>query len=269
MGLFSSEQPPTFASSSSSPAPPPSYQHPHPTSSFASTSKPLAPVYWALHLASSDKLRLIGADEQVRGIVDGVITSTWRNGVQQSKVYDQVSWEWKLRGYPWASYGPDTIPSVRLLLALFSSLSSAGYHLAVSLDLSMKARDKDSLIFRSGVPTTRRWFAVSFVSWDKVQVMDAPDEAVRAAFVHAIRSTWPLGIQQEKAKDPSCYQLKLKGYPFSTSVGSEVNHARLLACALLATMDGLGYELVSSVDMRTGSGEDSTDLDTWFFASKV
>jgi hypothetical protein len=63
--------------------------------------------------------------------------------------------------------------------------------------------------------------------------------------------------------------MKLKGNPWWTSDGAQVNYSRLLGCAVLSAMDAHGFEMIASVDMSVGAGENNPDLDTWFFANKV
>ena len=85
-----------------------------------------------------------------------------------------------------------------------------------------------------------------------------------ASYFQLKLQTWPLGIQDSREKEPQCFQMKLKGNPWYTSNGSEVNYARLLACAILATMDQHGFELVGSIDMSTGNGDDNADCELEF-----
>ncbi|BGP42780.1 hypothetical protein JCM10449v2_006792 [Rhodotorula kratochvilovae] len=282
MGLFdrksSSEQdpPPSFPSSSAShapyppdkPPPPPTYQHPHPTSSYASPSQPLAPSYAALHLARSDRVRLIGFPDAVVQPVQMAIQNVWAPGVQKMGPYDASSYEFKLKGNPWYGQGIEAVPSRRLMCHLLAALSAQGWHLAAAVDLSKKGWDKDTLLFRSGPAMQRYVFSVSFNEGDKIRIIDPPSEEVRMAFVAAV-SSWPAGIQQEKLKEPGCTQLKLRGYPWWTSDGAQVNHARLLACRILGALDEKGWELVGAVDLSVGGGEGGQDLDSWFFSNKL
>lgn len=71
--------------------------------------------------------------------------------------------------------------------------------------------------------------------------------------------TWPLGIQRTETKEHGCTQLKLRGNPWMTSDGVEVNQARLLAMTIMTVMDQHGYELAGSVDMSASGGEGTSD----------
>jgi len=56
--------------------------------------------------------------------------------------------------------------------------------------------------------------------------------------------------------------MKLRGNPWWTSTGAEVNQARLLGCALLSEMDGQGFDLIGSVDMSIGNSEQNRDCES-------
>lgn len=71
--------------------------------------------------------------------------------------------------------------------------------------------------------------------------------------------SWPLGVQRSENKEAGCYQVKLKGNPWYTSDGIEVNQARLLAMRIMSVMDQLGYELAGSVDMSVAGGENISE----------
>jgi hypothetical protein len=52
----------------------------------------------------------------------------------------------------------------------------------MSVDLSKKTLDKDSLFFKSGPPLQRYFFSISFNESDKVRIIDSPNETVTEAF---------------------------------------------------------------------------------------
>ena len=62
-----------------------------------------------------------------------------------------------------------------------------------------------------------------------------------------------MGIQDTRERETNCLQIKMKGNPWWTSDGLQINHARMLICSVLSAMDENGFELVASVDMSTGS----------------
>ncbi|GAA5852609.1 hypothetical protein JCM9279_005528 [Rhodotorula babjevae] len=246
--------------------PPPQYPQPHPTSSYANPTRPAAPTYAALHLARSDRVRLVGFPPSVIQPVHDAIWGSWALGIQKESTFDPVSYEFKLKGNPWYGQGEQAVPSRRLVSHLLACLSSQGWHLASAVDLSRKGYDKDTLLFRSGPPIRRQVFSVSFNQGDKARIIDPPSEEVKDAFF-AATSSWPAGIQSQALKEPGAWQVKLRGYPWYTSSGSEVNHARLLACNILSALDGLGWELIGSVDISQGG--EGQDLDSWFFGQKI
>lgn len=46
--------------------------------------------------------------------------------------------------------------------------------------------DKDTLIFRSGPPVQRSIFSITFNEYDKVRIIDPPNETIKAAFVQVV-----------------------------------------------------------------------------------
>ncbi|WVQ99269.1 hypothetical protein IAU59_006401 [Kwoniella sp. CBS 9459] len=223
-------------------------------------------LFACLHLGRSDRVRLIGLPQSAVGPVEEAIRRVWMAGVQQSGAY-YSGWEWKLSGNPWYGQGAEAVYARRLLCHILHALSTIGWDLHMSCDLSKKGFDKDTLILHSVQPHQKYYFSISFNESDKIRIIDPPDMFVRDAFIRAVQ-TWPLGIQSQFEKEPGATQLKLRGNPWFTSDGGQVCQARILACTVLSAMESVGFELVGSVDMSMGNGDRSLDLDTWFFASK-
>ncbi|WWD17427.1 hypothetical protein CI109_101868 [Kwoniella shandongensis] len=227
---------------------------------------PFPHLFACLHLGRTDRVRLIGVPQNVIPAVDEAIKRVWLPGIQQQGPYTS-GWEWKVSGNPWQGFGIEAITARRLLSHILHALSAVGWDIHMSCDLSKKSYDKDTIFLHSVPPRQRYYFAISFNESDKIRIIDPPNDYVRDAFIRAVH-TWPAGIQQEREKEPGCYQLKLRGYPWFSSDGTQIVEARLLACTILSAMESVGFELVSSVDMSTAS-ENNRDLDTWYFASKV
>ncbi|KIR55829.1 hypothetical protein I315_01711 [Cryptococcus gattii Ru294] len=246
--------------------PPPSYGESSTSLSPPTPPPPFPPSFGCIHLARSDRIRLIGLPSVVYDDVEQAILRVWVPGLQ-GKFPMYQSFEWKLSGYPWTGQGAEAVQARRLLCHVLHALSKHGWYLHMSVDLSKKQFDKDTLFLHSVYPQERYFFSISFNEGDKVRIIDPPSEHVKQAFMTAVR-TWSRGIQSEKEKEPGCYQFKLKGLPWYTSDGDQVIHARLLGCTILTAMDSVGFELKGSVDMSTGTSEYANDMDTWFFVDK-
>lgn len=78
--------------------------------------------------------------------------------------------------------GSEAIPARRLVVHIIHALSAVGWHIHMSVDLSKKTYDKDSLFFKSGPPLQRYFFSISFNESDKVRIIDSPNETVLEAF---------------------------------------------------------------------------------------
>ncbi|WVW83750.1 hypothetical protein I302_105771 [Kwoniella bestiolae CBS 10118] len=228
--------PPTYNDSKSPipPAPAPAFQQ----QQYSNEPPPPFPhLFGCLHLARSDRVRLIGLPQTCIPAVEEAIRRVWMAGIQKSEGYYK-GWEWKLSGNPWYGQGAEAVYSRRLLCHIFHALSAIGWDIHI------------------------------FNESDKIRIIDPPDARVREAFLRAVQ-TWPLGIQSQIEKEPGATQVKLRGNPWWTSSGDQVVEARLLVCTVLSAMESVGFELVGSVDMSQGSGDNNYDLDTWFFATKM
>jgi hypothetical protein len=73
------------------------------------------------------------------------------------------------------------------MVHILHTLAANGYHLVACTDMSKRGPDKDTLIFRPG-PAAQRWFfAVSFNEFDKIRLIDSPNDEVTRAFAAAVR----------------------------------------------------------------------------------
>lgn len=63
-------------------------------------------------------------------------------------------------------------------------------------------------------------------------------------------------------KETRCYQIKLRGWPWQSSSGSQVVAARMLAMNLMTVFDQMGFELMATIDMNTGTGDDGRDSES-------
>lgn len=171
------------------------------------------------------------------------------------------------------------MPSKRLMIHVLYALSSVGWHLAASVDMTKKVRElchpsnrRNGTRIPCSSDLVRQLFGSSLqshsmvsekrvngsdVESDKVRLIDWPNDTVMQTFIQTV-SSWPSGVQDQKLKEHGCYQFKLRGNPWYTNQGSQVGQARVLACNLLAAMDDIGYELAGTIDMNRGNeGADS------------
>ncbi|KAL1413529.1 hypothetical protein Q8F55_001303 [Vanrija albida] len=252
--------PDTKAAAAALPPPPPA----------AGSSSP--PAFAVMLLSSSDKLRLLNFPEQLSTVVSDIVTRAWPAGIQKQYFLDghggsTRAFEIKMKGNPWFGQGGEAIPSRRFMIHLLAGMAAQGWHLYSTADMSKKTWDKDSLVFRSGPPTQRSIFCITFNEFDKVRIIDPPSEEVKAAFVRVVQNSWPWGIQDQREKERGATQLKLKGNPWATSQGEQVSAARILALNLISTMDHFGYEL-RTIDMSHTIDDNIGEMDSWYWISK-
>lgn len=152
---------------------------------------------------------------------------------------------------------------------ILTVLSSAGWHLVTTADLSRKDKEKDTLYFREGPPVDRDFFVIGFGDQDKLSIIDPPNEGVKAEFLKALK-TWPRGVQDYGEKSTGCFEAKLFGAPWNGSTVDVTCQARLLTLTLLSAMEGEGYRLMASINLNKQRKSDTNvDVDSWIFARKV
>ncbi|CAF0781562.1 unnamed protein product [Rotaria sp. Silwood1] len=223
------------------------------------------PPGYALHqhacltLNWNDRLRLIRFPATIISVVRQAIQASWSHGIQREKEY-AGAYEFKLHGYPWHGQGSEAVESRVLMLSILSALHHHGWYLLTATDISKKQQDKDSLIFQLGIPPpSTSFFAVSFNERDKLRLIDAPQDLIRA-----VQQTIGTDeIQREEwVYSNTAYQFKLRGYPWVGN-GDEAVTSRIKLLALLDCFTSFGWQLYASIDMSIGY--EGCDIDTWFF----
>jgi len=210
---------------------------------------------WAcVTMNEDDLLRFIQfSKEEIEGI-RSVIATSWSNGIQNERDY-HGSWEFKLRGYPWQAQGSEAVSSRLLICRVLGHLYERGWMLVSSVDVSKKAGDKDTLMFRRHGPAPPlEFFAVSFNENDKLRLIGAPAEVLPA-----VRQMLGRAVQSETPKDGSM-QFKLQGDPW-ISEGSETITTRALVMNILQTIELHGFRMYATVNQ---SSKETEEMDTWY-----
>ncbi|CAF3029619.1 unnamed protein product [Rotaria sp. Silwood2] len=212
-----------------------------------------------LTLNWTDRLRLILFPATIIDVIRQAILYSWPHGIQGEKQY-AGAYEFKLYGTPWHGQGNQAVECRVMMLSILSALHHHGWYLLMSTDVSKKQQDKDSLIFQLGAPQpATSFFAVSFNEGDKLRLIGAPHELIRA-----VQQT--IGIdeiqREEWVYSQAAYQFKLRGYPWVGN-GDEAVTSRMKLLALLDCFTSFGWQLHGSIDMSIGY--QGCDTDTWFF----
>ncbi|KAF7987092.1 hypothetical protein HWV62_267 [Athelia sp. TMB] len=215
---------------------------------------------WAsVTMNEDDLIRFIQfSKEEIEQIRVAILTS-WPNGIQNERDY-HGSWEFKLRGNPWVAQGSEAVTSRMLVRGVLAHLYHMGWQIAISSDISKKAGDKDTLLFRRHGPAPDiELVAVSFNEDDKLRLIGAPGDLPQA-----IRQTLGPAIQSEKDKDGAT-QFKLNGNPW-ISEGSETVTTRAMLLNILQTLETHGFRMYASVNQ---SSKETEEMDTWYLCRPV
>lgn len=203
----------------------------------------------------NDRIRLIGVPVNETNSIRTTIQSSWGVILKESDVY--TSYEFKLKGNPWAPECEEVIMCRRLLTAILKTMANFGWNLLQAADLSIAENGKDCLFFEKGMSDSdAKLFAISLAQYDKIRIIDAP--FIDVCIEDAVRSEWPQGIQRKK----DCFgsiEYKLAGDPWCAA-GPEIIDCRRLLCKILANIRAKGYKLYASVDICSRRG-----MDSWVF----
>jgi len=206
----------------------------------------------------TDRIRLMNFPDPMIALIRSAINSCWPGGIQQESDY-AGSREFKLRGNPWRGMGGDGIHARRLMRVLLQALADAGWMLTLSTDISKKALDLDTLLFRLQAPPPPRcaWICIAFSRHDRLRFIDAPPELVAAALA-ALRQAVQAPVPHQL---PGVQEFKLVGQPW-WATGAESMHARRILIVLLELLETFGFTVYASIDQKQGTNE-SGETDTW------
>lgn len=191
------------------------------------TKMPLQGNFACLMLVTSDKLRAIAFPPETRALIQMAIRNGWPLGIQEEGELGKTAYSYKLRGKPCAlqllnqltpgsGQNMETIASRRLITHLLAALSSTGWHVTMAAELDKKDSSLDSIFFKSGDPLARTFFSVSFSGWDKIRLIDSPNEAVRLRFLRVIQVGFTSSANVSRGRK-RCRSSRRKSPAFSRS----------------------------------------------------
>jgi hypothetical protein len=236
-----------------------------------------------LSLNRANRLRLINFSNNP-GIVEAVTQSLKKtNGHRPTVKNYHGSTEFKVSGKPFCSTGYESIACREMITGLLEVLRQNGYEVLTGIDVSSKANDKSSILFRKCVKSTNRHACISLNSANKVRIINFPTE-VSFLLSHVINQHYLPGIikhesrwqiKRKSSKTP-CHQIKLEGSPWNSDAISNSIHAKSMLTMLLKEAHKLNWELVASLDLSgkyVTQGFDPTksvkkksvDVHAWFF----
>ncbi|KAI0147016.1 hypothetical protein GGR57DRAFT_516633 [Xylariaceae sp. FL1272] len=196
-----------------------------------------------------------------RSKYNGSYVTRYRNithGVQDEGLYG-ISYEFQLHGLPWRPHGDESITSRRLVTRLLAALFAAGWVLEVSVDISRKGRDFDTLLFRQQDIITEAydWFCLSFMGSNLIRLIDVPEETEDEFQRMLKHKRW--------LEDGLCWvpEFESRGHPWAAK-GQEAMRARLLLLDIRQFLEAFGWTVYASIahpieDFHSRGGS----MDTW------
>uniref|UniRef100_A0A9J2PE32 Reverse transcriptase Ty1/copia-type domain-containing protein n=1 Tax=Ascaris lumbricoides TaxID=6252 RepID=A0A9J2PE32_ASCLU len=230
--------------------------------------------YCMLSLNASDRIRLIGAPDEVINVVGECLDRHWKRGVQDAKRRDGGAYfEYKLKGFPWHTWGTESVDSQLVLTIILQQLITVGWAVVTALDVSRRPTDKAVFLLRRCAIASVPHFAICPAEADKVRVINA-DKEINELVGNVLRDSWTLGIQREGLFGSS-YEYKLVGYAWSaSSYNKQFELCRMMMSRLLYQLAQRGWRVICSADVSArytssddhGSEEHPLDVHSWFVA---
>jgi hypothetical protein len=222
--------------------------------SSTSASSDAEQQLFILSFNSHDLIRIAPTQEAIEKAIVTAVAAAWPRGLQASERKLGVS-EYKLHGNPWdLKVGlPFQEPQMLcgpLVLALVRGLSSRGFRVEQSIDMSRSDIDTHAVLLRRAPPSEpKSLFGVWLVGQDSFVALEAPSDLVESGFEAIVRKHWKRGLQSKKTDSAGHTHFKLKG-SFLLARGDEAIEARLFMANFhneLLTVHG--FECVGSLDV--------------------
>ena len=208
-------------------------------------------IFASISMHMSDRLRLLRFPPADIEAVHQAIKASWPRGIQDIRKYHE-SHEFKLNGHPWSGQSDEAIFARRMMCQILEKLSSIGWVLALTVDISKKTTEKDTLIFRyqQPPPAPCDWMSISFSLHDRIRFIDAPDELIQYLISYLGRF-----VQRHKRHNlAGTYELQIHGNPWRTCD----QESQVLLLQLLEGLDAKGWTVYASIDQKTGPTGDTT-----------
>lgn len=161
-----------------------------------------------------NSLRLTNFPPGIQGIIRNIIRPTAH--IQHEGPHKE-SYIFKLYGFPFSRRGIDGFRLRRMVLRMIANLWIAGWVLtpgvAINVRTKLFKRDNGTIVFRRQIaplPMRGQWMCVSFKTWGRLRLVDAPDDT-RDALIQAIREMGRLRSHEpyHPRHTEGCYNVKL------------------------------------------------------------
>ncbi|VDM39226.1 unnamed protein product [Toxocara canis] len=232
--------------------------------------------YCMLSLNASDRVRIIGAPDELIGMVGECLQRHWPKGIQDAKTKgDGAYFEYKMKGFPWSSCGTESVDSRLMLTIILQQLITVGWGVVTALDVSRRANDKAVFLLRRCAVGSVPHFAICPAETDKIRLVNADKQMIELVG-NVLRSSWTLGIQREGLYGHS-FEYRLAGYVWSSSVfgcSGQFELCRMMMTRLLYELAQRGWRVICSADVSSkyasddgnNSKEHPVDVHSWFIA---
>eukprot|EP00794_Sanderia_malayensis_P017978 gene17978-19775_t len=213
--------------------------------------KPLGFEYMCITFRTTDRIRLLYAEDRVISAVKEAILQHWLKGVQEETTKFGSAHEFKLRGNPFyiASSAENAIKARKLACNILHRLYNIGWKLLISSDLA-RTSDLTTWFFHKEQlqPSQYDMGCISVSSSDKLQFINFPP-AVMQAFQAVVQQAWPQEIQKTKYIGDTL-EIKLRGNPWRSWGGAENIQSKTLIRMLINNVSSKQWGLYGSANLK-------------------
>lgn len=230
------------------------------TAASSSSVPPFTTRFASLSLHMDDRIRFLSFPEPVISACRSAILSNWPKGISSERPYAN-SHEIKLRGYPWKGYGISAVDARRLIKGVFSTLHSCGWIFTLNTNIIKTETNKDTLLFRyqSPPPARHEWCSIAFSKQNRLRFIDCP-ASTYATLPERIGSDW---IREQREYAPGVWDFELHGNPWVPG-GKATMQVRELLMSLMEMLEEEGWSVYASIDQKSGTGQKTSETDTWY-----
>ncbi len=126
-----------------------------------------------LSLSRHDRIRLLNFGSESLAAVRLAILNFYQTKEPEERNY-YGSFEFKVRGYPFASSGSESVSARQLVCRLLECLREVGWEAAAAIDLSRKTTDKSALLFRRCESANLSFACLAMSDVDRIRMLNFP-----------------------------------------------------------------------------------------------
>ncbi|KAB5530282.1 hypothetical protein GE09DRAFT_386688 [Coniochaeta sp. 2T2.1] len=219
------------------------------TSSSSSQAGGFRTTFACMTRFNQDRLHFVDFPRSEVETVTARIQAVWPKGIQDSKrMATPGGWDVKIGGLPWAAVQCGPADGRVLLGEILEHLYNRGWVLHTSIAAFQHTFYGDTLMFRHQMPPPPPcdWLVVAFEKSDRLKIMPAPPDDLRASLLRWLGSQVQKSSSERDCAKDGFMEIKLNGQPWSAMSDQGVR-THLVLLKLLDAFQTTGFALYGSM----------------------